>query len=143
MSPNPHTFWGGEKENTRTVATGQAEPARGGGSAPRRPNPGLVCPYRSGSGSSPQCCGPRTRTKAPPSSRQGTPRVSLTPRTTSVSAPRPGSGHTSGWRQQRRASSPGDGAGAAGNTAPLSLEPQRRRGAGRERKKGRGAEKRE
>lgn len=136
MYPNPQTLLGGKKENTGTVATAQAGRARGGRSAPCRPNPDLARPYRSGSGSSPQCCGPRTRTKAPPSSLQGIPRVSLTARTTSVSVPRPGSDHTSGGWQQRRGTGPGDAAGAAGNTAPLSPKPLRCRGAGREKKKG-------
>lgn len=37
----------------------------------RERDPGLSRPYRSGSGSPPQCCGPRTRTKGLPSSGNG------------------------------------------------------------------------
>lgn len=59
-------FWGEAKENTGTVATARAGRAGAGGGPSHRPNPGLAGPYRSGSGSPPQCCGPRTRTKAPP-----------------------------------------------------------------------------
>lgn len=66
-APHPSTpFSGEEKENTKTVATARAGRAGDGGSTSHRPNPGLAGPYRSGSGSPPQCCGPRTRTKAPP-----------------------------------------------------------------------------
>lgn len=67
------------------MSTAATAPARQGRVAHRRgPAAGLARPYRSGSGSPPQCCGPRTRTRAPPSSRQGTRRVSLTPRAASV-----------------------------------------------------------
>lgn len=63
--------------------------------AGRPPGPGLARPYRSGSGWPPRYCGPQTRTKALPSSRQGLRRVSLTPRATRISSPRPGGGHNS------------------------------------------------
>lgn len=76
----PRPYFGGSRKHEGR----NAGPAgRAGGSAPRtqqRPRR----PYRSGSGSPPQCCGPRTRTAAPPSSRQGTPRAALTPRTAGV-----------------------------------------------------------
>ena len=72
-------------ERKKDVTTAATAPARQGRVAHRRgPAAGLARPYRSGSGSPPQCCGLRTRTRAPPSSRQGTRRVSLTPRATSV-----------------------------------------------------------
>lgn len=74
-----------------------------GGPHRSRPDTGLARTHRSGSGSPPQCCGRRTRTKAPPSSRQGTRRVSLTRRTTGVSVSGPGGGHTSGSDSVERA----------------------------------------
>lgn len=43
-------------------------PRSGLGLRRRGPSPGFPRPYRSGSGSLPQCCGPRTRTEDPPSS---------------------------------------------------------------------------
>lgn len=58
-------FWGEAKEN-RDRTTARAGRAGDGGGPSHRHNPGLAGPYRSGSGSPPQCCGPRTRTKAPP-----------------------------------------------------------------------------
>lgn len=118
----------GEK---RKELSPQPRPEPGGGPHRRGLGPGLVRPYRSGSGSPPQCCGLRTRTKAPPFSRWGTRRVSLSPRATSVCVPKPGGGHSSGdggYGVERAQARP---RGLLGT--PL---PRPGRGAGRERKKG-------
>lgn len=94
----------GERKKRKDCSHG---PSRTGGGwrGPHRcrPDTGLARTYRSGSGSPPQCCGRRTRTKAPPSSRQGTRRVSLTLRTIGVSVSGPEGGHTSGSNSVERA----------------------------------------
>lgn len=94
----------GERKKRKDCSHGPSRMGWGWG-GPHRcgPDTGLARTYRSGSGSPPQCCGRRTRTKAPPSSWQGTRRVSLTPWTTGVSVSGPGSGHTSGSDSVERA----------------------------------------
>lgn len=90
----------------------------------RRPDPGLACPYRSESVSPPQCCGPRTRTKAPPFSRQGTRQSPLTLAGNQRLSPWPRDGVERARAMPR---------GLLG-TPPLRSRPDR--GAGRENKTG-------
>lgn len=79
-APHPDAILGREKHQDRNPGPS----GQGWGERSASRSRGLARPYRSGSGSPPPCCGPRTRTEAPPSSRQGTPRASRTPRTASV-----------------------------------------------------------
>lgn len=130
-APRPYFGERGKHRDRNPGPSGQG----GGGGRSASPSRGLARPYRSGSGSPPQCCGPRTRTEAPPSSRQGTPRASRTPRTAGVGS--------EAQRQRGVERAQAMPQGMLGT--PLHLFPRppgpsalRRRGAGREREEGRG-----